>query len=164
MDRMDAVHQLERLLPPMPHVAAQGSAEEILRHLLVRSGLLREPAVDAVDFVHRTFQDCLGARAAVEERDFDVPRSTNPVSKRPRSDRESEYRGRVHLLAMARLEHAAKLDPGVRTEVERRAGELIPPHSQAEVRELAAPGANRLLNADKLPAHIQLNGASASPS
>lgn len=50
MDRADAVHQLERLLPSMPYVAAQGSAEEILRYLLVRSGPLREPAVEAVDF------------------------------------------------------------------------------------------------------------------
>ncbi|MGW6738964.1 hypothetical protein [Streptomyces sp. NPDC055013] len=71
-DRTDAVHRLERLLPFMPYVAAQSSPEEILRHLLVHSGLLREPAVDAVDFVHRTFQDFLGERAAVEERDFDV--------------------------------------------------------------------------------------------
>ncbi|WP_228044382.1 NACHT domain-containing protein [Streptomyces ferrugineus] len=164
MDRADAVHQLERLLPSMPYVAAQGSAEEILRHLLVRSGLLREPAADAVDFVHRTFQDYLGARAAVEERDFDVlvahahldqwedvirmavaharadERGRLLTRLVERGDREPGHRGRLHLLAMACLEHAAKLDPGVRGEVERRAGELIPPRSQAEARSLAELG------------------------
>ncbi|MGI5410289.1 NACHT domain-containing protein [Streptomyces chartreusis] len=164
MDRADAVHQLERLLPSMPYVAAQGSAEEILRHLLVRSGLLREPATDTVDFVHRTFQDHLGARAAVEERDFDVlvahghldqwedvirmavaharadERGRLLTGLVERGDREPAHRGRLHLLAMACLEHAAKLDPGVRAEVERRAGELIPPRTQDEARELAELG------------------------
>ncbi|MFC8240127.1 NACHT domain-containing protein [Streptomyces chartreusis] len=164
MDRADAVHQLERLLPSMPYVAAQGSAEEILRHLLVRSGLLREPATDTVDFVHRTFQDHLGGRAAVEERDFDVlvahghldqwedvirmavaharadERGRLLTGLVERGDREPAHRGRLHLLAMACLEHAAKLDPGVRAEVERRAGELLPPRNQVEARELADLG------------------------
>lgn len=164
MDRSDAVHQLERLLPSMPYVAAQGSAEEILRQLLVRSGLLREPAVGAVDFVHRTFQDYLGARAAVEERDFDVLIAHAHLDQwedvvrmavahgRPderarlltglveRGDREEEPRARLHLLAMACLEHAAHLDPGVRAEVKRRAEELIPPHSPAEAAKLVGIG------------------------
>ncbi|WP_369272650.1 hypothetical protein AB5J55_24080 [Streptomyces sp. R11] len=38
------------------------------------------------------------------------------------------------------LEHAAKLDPGVRAEVQRRAGELIPPRGRAEARELTELG------------------------
>ncbi|MBC2903913.1 NACHT domain-containing protein [Streptomyces sp. PSKA01] len=164
MDRSDALNQLERLLPSMPYVAAQGSAEEILRHLIVRSGLLREPAAGAVDFVHRTFQDYLGARAAVEERDFDVLLHHAHLDQwedvirmavahaRPderarllrglveRGDREQEHRARLHLLAMACLEHAAKLDPEVRARVERRAGELIPPRTQPEARKLADLG------------------------
>ena len=164
MNHRDALNQIERLLPLMPHVAALGSAEEILRQLLVRSGLLREPAAGAVDFVHRTFQDYLGARVAVEERDFnalvkhahldqweDVVRMA-VAHGRPderalilkglmnRGDREDPYRGRLHLLAMACLEHAAKLNPVVRTEIERRAGELIPPRSQYEAEELAELG------------------------
>lgn len=165
MERADAVHQLERLLPSMPYVAAQGSADEVLQHLLIRSGLLREPAVGAVDFVHRTFQDYLGARAAVEERDFDVlvahahldqwedvirmgvahsrpdERARLLTALLERGDREAEHRGRLHLLAMACLEHAAKLDPAVRTEVERRAGELVPPRNEHEARKLAELGA-----------------------
>ena len=164
MDRTDALNQLERLLPSMPYVSAQGSAEEILRQLLDRSGLLREPAAGAVDFVHRTFQDYLGARAAVEERDFDVLVEHAHLDQwedvvrmavahaRPderarilrglvgRGDREEGLRRRLHLLAMACLEHAAKLDPGVRDEVERRAGELIPPRNAYEAEKLAELG------------------------
>ncbi|MEV7193832.1 NACHT domain-containing protein [Streptomyces sp. NPDC093510] len=164
MDRADAVNQLERLLPSMPHVAAQGTAEEILRHLLDRSGLLREPGAGAVDFVHRTFQDYLGARAAVEERDFDLLVRHAHLDQwedvvrmavahaRPdervrllrglmkRGDKQPEHRVRLHLLAMACLEHAAKLDPEVRGKVERRAAELIPPQSYKEAQKLAELG------------------------
>lgn len=39
----------------------------MLRNLLLRSGVLRRPAQDVLDFVHRTFQDYLAARYAVEE-------------------------------------------------------------------------------------------------
>ncbi|MGF0171080.1 hypothetical protein ACQF36_11330 [Streptomyces sp. Marseille-Q5077] len=107
MDRTDTVPQLERqLLPSMPYVAAEGSPEEILRHLLVHSGLLREPAVDAVDFVHRTFQDFLRERAAAEEeRDSDVLVAHARAGERgrlltglvERGIGEPEHRGRLHL-------------------------------------------------------------------
>ncbi|WP_399476872.1 hypothetical protein [Streptomyces sp. TRM68367] len=58
------------MLPALPAAAAQGDAGQILRHLVVRSGLLREPGAGTVEFVHRTFQDHLGAKTAVEDGDF----------------------------------------------------------------------------------------------
>jgi hypothetical protein len=148
----------------MPYVAEQGSPEDILRHLLDRSGLLREPTPGAVDFVHRTFQDYLGARAVVEERDFDLLVRHAHLDQwedvvrmavahaRPderarllrglleRGEAEPDHRTRLDLLAMACLEHAAKLDPAVREEVERRAADLIPPRSVEEAAELAELG------------------------
>ncbi|MEU5401096.1 NACHT domain-containing protein [Streptomyces sp. NPDC005963] len=68
MEQDDALRQLERSLVNMAHV--QAPADEVLRHLLERSGLLREPVAGRIDFVHRTFQDYLGAKAVVEEGDF----------------------------------------------------------------------------------------------
>ncbi|MGW6460255.1 NACHT domain-containing protein [Streptomyces sp. NPDC055078] len=68
MDQDDALAQLRRALEYMAPVGA--SPEQVLRQLLERSGLLREPAAGRVDFVHRTFQDYLGAKAVVEEGDF----------------------------------------------------------------------------------------------
>ncbi|MFI6878728.1 NACHT domain-containing protein [Streptomyces sp. NPDC050400] len=164
MDRADALAQLDRLLPAMPYVARQGPADEVLNHLVTRSGLLREPAPGSLEFVHRTFQDYLGARAAVEERDFDLllrhahldqwedvlrmavaharpdERARLLTGLTSRGDTEPEHRTRLHLLAMACLEHASKLDPGVRAEVEERAGRLIPPHDFNEARALAEIG------------------------
>ncbi|WP_461029584.1 NACHT domain-containing protein, partial [Streptomyces sparsus] len=68
LDRADALGQLERGLAHMAHVDA--TPEQVLEHLLNRSGMLREPAPGCVTFVHRTFQDYLGAKALVEEGDF----------------------------------------------------------------------------------------------
>ncbi|MFD9717398.1 NACHT domain-containing protein [Streptomyces sp. NPDC059076] len=68
MEQDDALRQVERSLVNMAHVQAR--PEEVLRHLLERSGLLREPVAGRIDFVHRTFQDYLGAKSVVEEGDF----------------------------------------------------------------------------------------------
>ena len=164
MEHADALDLFARALPSLPYAAEQGSAEEIFRYLLVRSGLLREPANGAVDFVHRTFQDYLGAKAAVEERDFDLlarhahldqwedvirmavaharadERGRLLRKLVERGDAEPAARDRLHLLAMACLEHATRLDPGVRAAVEHRAQALIPPRSIDEAKQLVHAG------------------------
>lgn len=66
--KSEAMQEISRSLALMPRVARP--PEDVLRHLLVRSGLIRSPAVDRVDFVHRTFQEYLAGRAAVEAGDI----------------------------------------------------------------------------------------------
>ncbi|CAM5354802.1 NACHT domain-containing protein [Streptomyces aurantiogriseus] len=160
--RDEAVEMVAEWLTAMPQVEAD--AARVYQHLLIRSGLLREPVPGAVDFVHRTFQDYLGAKAAVEARDFgvlvrnahddqwdDVVRMAvghARVEERGRllrallrrADRAPRLRHRLVLLAAACLEHAAELDPEVRREVEGRAGELVPPRDLGEAEELAKVG------------------------
>jgi energy-coupling factor transporter ATP-binding protein EcfA2 len=164
MDVADAVGLIGAALPAMPAAAALGDATAVYRHLLARSGLLREPTTATVDFVHRTFQDYLAARAAVEERDFDLMTRNAHHDQwsdvirmavahgRPgerarllrkivaRGDRTKSHRARLHLLAMACLEHATELDPAVRELVEERGAALIPPRTHAEARDLADVG------------------------
>ncbi|WP_062214535.1 NACHT domain-containing NTPase [Streptomyces sp. NBRC 109706] len=164
MEREDAVELIEQALPTMRQDAVRGSAEEVYRQLLDRSGLLREPAEGVVDFVHRTFQDYLAAHAAVENRDFpllvrnahldlweDVVRMAvahgRPDERRRllgqllrRGDTVRKHRVRLHLLAMACLEHATQLDPEVRAEVERRGAALLPPRTFGEATSLASAG------------------------
>ncbi|MFE6403890.1 NACHT domain-containing protein [Streptomyces alboflavus] len=166
MDRTRATTIIGDALPAVPELAALGDAEAVYTHFLHRSGLLREPGPGTVEFVHRTFQDFLGARAAVEEGDFgvlaghaaddqweDVIRMA-VAQGRPRERAEllgdllaygdcqtnDASRKRAHLLAAACLEHAAELAPAVRAEVERRMTELIPPRTVVEARELGAVG------------------------
>ncbi|WP_228183087.1 NACHT domain-containing protein [Streptomyces anulatus] len=142
----------------------RGTPEQVFAHLLNRSGLLREPAPGTVDFVHRTFQDHLGAKAAVEARDFGVlvrhahedqwddvvqmavgharpdERATLLNSLLERADAEPEHGHRLVLLAAGSLAHAPELDPGVRDEVEARTGLLLPPDGQESIDELAKVG------------------------
>ncbi|MFH8290825.1 NACHT domain-containing protein [Streptomyces sp. NPDC018059] len=163
-DRQDAVAMLDEWLAAMPQVRAQGDAEQVFTHLLIRSGLLREPVPGSVGFVHRTFQDYLGAKAAVEARDFgvlvrnahddqwdDVVRMAvghARVEERKRllrqllrrADKVRRHRERLVLLAAASLEHAPEMDPGVRGEVEARTGELMPPETFAQTEALAKAG------------------------
>ncbi|MGW3207508.1 NACHT domain-containing protein [Streptomyces sp. NPDC001135] len=162
--RQEVVGLLDAWLAAMPQVRAQGDAEQVLTQLLMRSGLLREPVPGAVDFVHRTFQDYLGAKAAVEARDFgvlvrnahddqwdDVVRMAvghARVEERgrllrqllQRADRAQHHRERLVVLAAASLEHAPELDPVVRAEVEERAGQLMPPYTSQQAEALARAG------------------------
>ncbi|WP_328693033.1 NACHT domain-containing protein [Streptomyces phaeochromogenes] len=167
MDRERAERLIADALPSLPAVAIQGEAPAIYRHLLIRSGLLREPSVGTVEFVHRTFQDYLGAKAAVEDGDFgllvrnaadsqwsDVIRMA-VAHARPReragflrdllaaaSDERTDPAAstRIRLLALAGLEHATELDPRVRADVEEQAATLIPPRTPEEARQLASAG------------------------
>ncbi|NGO41979.1 NACHT domain-containing protein [Streptomyces ureilyticus] len=167
MDRERAERIIADALPSLPAVASQGDAPAIYRHLLIRSGLLREPALGTVEFVHRTFQDYLGAKAAVEDGDFgllvrnasdsqwsDVIRMA-VAHARPREragflrdlldsasgDHIAPGAGaRIRLIALACLEHATELDPTVRADVEEQAATLLPPRTTEEARELASVG------------------------
>ncbi|MFH9944335.1 NACHT domain-containing protein [Streptomyces murinus] len=143
----------------LPVVASAGSdASAVLRELLLRSGLLRQPAAGVVDFVHRTFQDYLGARYAVEEGHLDVllknadDTQWEDVVRMAVAHARSHERAwllkqllkrrtpRLTLLALACLEHVAALDAGVRAEVEARAAALIPPRTKDDARALAEAG------------------------
>ncbi|CAL9634668.1 hypothetical protein SUDANB145_06170 [Streptomyces sp. enrichment culture] len=166
MDRARAESLIGRALPAVPEVAALGDASAVFDHFLQRSGLLREPSADSVDFIHRTFQDFLGARAALEEGDFgllsdhaaddqweDVIRMAVALARArervtifeallARGDRAVDQRvqARIYLLAAACLEHATTLDPAMREAVERRTATLVPPRSEAEAQALAEVG------------------------
>ncbi|AXE87730.1 NACHT domain-containing protein [Streptomyces sp. Go-475] len=158
MDLETAEGIVERCLPAITRVPAQRDAADVLRALMLRSGLLRQPADGVVHFVHRTFQDYLGARYAVEEGHLGVLADHAADSQwedvirmavahaRP-GERATllrrllaEETPRLTLLALACLEHAVALDPGVRAEVEERAGALIPPRTTEEARALAEAG------------------------
>ncbi|GHE74723.1 ATP-binding protein [Streptomyces longispororuber] len=159
MDHDGALLLLERALPNIASAAQQGDTEAVFRHLLLRSGLLREPAPGVVHFVHRTFQDYLGARAAVADGHLDVlvhhagdPQWEDVIRMAVAHARPHERARllsnllaadaspRVSLLALACLQDATTLDPSVRKQVESRAAGLIPPRTAAECRALAEAG------------------------
>ncbi|QTA34067.1 NACHT domain-containing protein [Streptomyces sp. CA-256286] len=163
-----ALRMVEEAIPRMPSIRTQAADDQlstrVFNHLLSRSGLLREPSTDTVEFVHRTFQDYLGARAAIEDEDIkyliqqahhdqweDVIRMA--VSHcRPkervalltgiinRGDTEAMFRHRLYLLSLVCLEHSPELDPDLQDRIQQRAGTLLPPESIEDAEVLAQVG------------------------
>lgn len=176
MDGTTALAVVADALPSMPAVAEQGDAGRVLEHLVGRSGLLRRPSADTIDFIHRTFQDYLGAKAAVEARDFPLlvnnshddqwedvirmavaharPAESADLLRRlvKRGDQRVTYRSRSHLLAAAAVQYTTEVDPQTRALVEARTTALMPPRTHGDAVALAGLGPGVL---DLLPATDQ---------
>ncbi|THA75145.1 NACHT domain-containing protein [Streptomyces sp. A0592] len=158
MDRSRAEALIADGLPAVPAARVLGDARAVFAHFLERTGLLRAPTVDTVEFVHRTFQDFLGARAALDEGGVDElalhsdddqwedvirmavaqgrPRERTQII-RALLDRATN---RSVLLAYASLQYAAELDPALRAEAEAAVRHLLPPRSEQEAEELGRTG------------------------
>ncbi|MDZ7359611.1 MAG: DUF1566 domain-containing protein [candidate division KSB1 bacterium] len=143
---------------------AKFTAAEIREFLVERSGLLRVPIETKIDFVHRTFQEFLGAKAAVDENDLGllIKNATNDqwreviilaVGHAPRQirkeliskllergDREQAHRHQLHFLAVACLETAIDVDAALREQVNQRVAKLIPPKNFDEAKAIALTG------------------------
>ncbi|GCD94698.1 ATP-binding protein [Embleya hyalina] len=158
-----AVAQIGRYLART--LGADLEPERVLRHLLVRSGVLREPSPGHVDFVHRTFQEFLAARQLLEDGDtgllvknadeddrwrevFTMAVGLAREGERDqlirgllgRARRSRKRRGALLLLAVDAIGNAPTLDPGLRAEVVRRSATLLPPATYEQARQLATLG------------------------
>ncbi|MFE7585132.1 NACHT domain-containing protein [Streptomyces gardneri] len=165
MDRAHAESVIAEAVPAM--VEASGYApDRVFAHLLHRSGLLREPTAGTVDFVHRTFQDYLAAKALVDHWDIGVliqhakddtwedvirmavgharPHECAEILREllKAADAAEDRRDQLRLLILAAtaLNHATEVTPEVREQVLSRAAELVPPRTPDEARELATVG------------------------
>ncbi|MFE3248211.1 NACHT domain-containing protein [Streptomyces sp. NPDC059209] len=158
-----AIKQVSLALQSMPAVTSEASS--VYEYLLVRSGCLRKPVPDRVDFIHRTFQEYLAAARIVEIDDFENLLSNAHLDQwhevfvmavghsRPkersvllsglieRGEREPENRKRLHLLAAACLETATECDPpNVYSRIRDITADLIPPRRITDAKELALAG------------------------
>ena len=154
--------RLERRIHRMQHI--QGTVDEVLQFLLDRSGLLREPTRGRIDFVHRTFQEYLAAKEAVDQDEVDalvshaendlwqpvvvmaaghgnkVQRNHIIVRLLDRASGTLAHRARLNAVAVACLETAPDIDDDVRARVQRVAANLLPPRTLADAETLAAAG------------------------
>ncbi|WP_262380475.1 NACHT domain-containing protein [Nonomuraea sp. PA05] len=165
--------RIHRLVQGMPMVRATG--QEVLRHLLERSGVIREPVPGRIDFVHRTVQEYLTARAAAQDGyiepliDYahrDTWRETvvmaaghviTPLRREllegllRRSEAEPRRRRRLRLLIVACLETMPHVPEELRPAIEQCVRELVPPRDVSTARTLATGGQAVL---DRLPAGL----------
>jgi hypothetical protein len=166
----------------------QGDGRQVLTHLLDRSGLLRMPVMGRIDFVHKTFQEYLAARAAVAADDTGIlvafadndqwrevvlmavsharPQQTETILRDilASADMDSDHQRRYGLeaLAFACLQYAPSVAPELRETVERRAAHLVPPRNLTHATAIASAGetALELLAAGLWPATIPETAAS----
>lgn len=163
MSREQALARMSDCLRGMPNV--REDAGQLLEHLIERSGVIRQPVQGRVDFIHRTFQEFLAAREAVDRDSVEL------LVGHARSDswREtilmacaqgsSEQRGRLlsgmldlasksgprtarqlNLLVAACKETAVLAPREVLSRVESCIIGLVPPRSVRESRSLATVG------------------------
>ncbi|MGW4922147.1 NACHT domain-containing protein [Streptomyces parvulus] len=160
-----AVGILDAALPAMPAARAQGDGEKIFRHLLHRTGLLRERSGESVDFVHRTFQDYLAAKEIVARGRFPtlVDHAHRPeweevirmAAAHARPEECAEFLERLlapapglrrpqvnhrRLMAAACLDHVTELDPAVQQLVHDRTKNLVRPTTELAARGLGWVG------------------------
>lgn len=166
MTRDQALHQLELAVRDMPHIHEQGTPDRILRFLLDRSGLLQERADDAIQFIHRTFQDFLAAKEFHESgfllelleharseawRDvivLAVGHTTRPEVRHlvgslidlGDAAEERPERYVLHALAARCTTSVQSLNAELAEAVKDRVAALIPPLDREEVEDLASLG------------------------
>ncbi|MEV6243622.1 NACHT domain-containing protein [Lentzea sp. NPDC051838] len=149
-----ALYRISQRLHHMPQ--AKAGNQDVYRHLLERSGLIREPVEGRVDFIHRTFQEYLAARDAmtiddvgtvVQNAHLDqwhevVVMAVGHASQRQREEllRGLLNRGDLQLLVLASLETAPELDSDLRREIQLKTSSLLPPRSMSKAKTIASAG------------------------
>lgn len=167
----------ERVVGQVARTARQlrGSSadpQDVFRSLLERSGLLREPVVGRIDFVHRTFQEYLAGKAAVEDDEIGLlVKNAHDAQWREvvimaaghaqsdqcaellrgllRRGRRRGQRSKLWPLAVASAQSARRIDPELRAEIDKVAVQLVPPSTSEAAEALAGAGEElfRLLHA-----------------
>ncbi|MBV1855614.1 NACHT domain-containing protein [Catellatospora tritici] len=156
--------RIETKLRSMGHITS--SAAEVYQALVERSGLIREPVDGQTDFVHRTFQDYLAAAEAVAQGDIGAlianastdlwsemvimasghatfgqrEQLLNGLIELAGGERDRHQGDSLRLLALASLETAPELSPGLRTLIGATAEALIPPRTMAAAESVAGSG------------------------
>jgi hypothetical protein len=142
----------------------QTQPDDVLKHLLDRSGLLRMPGEGQIDFVHKTFQEFLAARAAVAADDVGVlvnnahddqwrevvlmavaharPQQTtqllSDILDRANAERSRQYV--LQTLAVACVQHAPELPLELHGRLQKVAAELLPPKKMNQAEAMAGAG------------------------
>ena len=158
----EASRRIATMLPQIPRIRQLPA--EVLTYLLERSGVIRSPTEGRIDFLHRSFQEFLAAKAAVKGEDIpllvrsgsddqwreviilaagharpmECERLIRGLLDRSREDVANSHR--LTLVAMACLETATQLSPSLRNEVEGALALVVPPRTQSDATDIAAAG------------------------
>jgi len=162
--RKDLVDELARTTRVVQGLPIDATPERVAELLIQRSGIIRSPGEDQIDFVHKTFQEFLSARAIIDAGDLNflvseahidqwhetiiLAAGIAPLRQRDeflkaimqRAERDSRQRQQLLLLAVACLETATSLSPEVEEVLDSKLRQVIPPNNMTEARSLKAAG------------------------
>ncbi|XIE79009.1 NACHT domain-containing NTPase [Streptomyces sp. SBR177] len=164
--RDQALQRLERALPGMPRVRDQGTPEEVLTHVINRSGLLQERTNDVFQFAHRTFQDFLAAKEFVEDDSLrealrhahdqqwhdvlllaaghckrrELPVLVEGLLEAGSATRRRDLKTTLYVMAALAAQHRPWLEEGLRRRVEKAVRSVVPPRNRDQLAQLARLG------------------------
>lgn len=156
---------LGKKLQNMHGLPSNATKAKVLNLLVERTGIVREPVPEHIDFTHKTFQEFLAAQALINESDIgllienahkdqwrEVVILAAGVTKKEREreeiingllmrgDKEEKKRHQLHFLAITCLENSISLSRALRAEVESRLKKLLPPKNMTDAKALASAG------------------------
>lgn len=160
--REKALDHVTAKLRSMRHLDVEGG--QALDHLVTRSGVLRAPADDRIDFLHRSFQEYLAAEEAAEEdrvgnlierAHLDTWRETIIMAAGhanrgqreelitgilDRAEAERRHARGLRLLAASCLETMESVPAELDERLDVNLGVLVPPRRRSDAESLAAVG------------------------
>ncbi len=163
VDRGRVEERLSNTLLKMGGLTQDTTISDIYTLFVERSGIVREPVIGKMDFTHKTFQEFLAAKAALDERDIGaLIRNAHDDQWREvtilavgqasakdsdelveglikRGDAEPIYRGVLHLLAIASLRSSPVSSTDTNSS-ERKIAKMLPPRNMSEAQSLASAG------------------------
>lgn len=178
--------RVDRRLENMEGISKDIEGKDVCRLLVHRSGLVREPTAGRFDFTHRSFQEFLAAKAALDEDDLGlllqnadndqwsevIVLAAGLASQKTCTeligsliaggDQNVKQRHRLYLLAGACLETTIELPQNVRTEMQIRMGQIIPPKNMDDAQALALAGELVLPYISSLSSQYQETESSAA--
>lgn len=140
-----AEERFKRKLTNMHNVSAKITSSDVRKFFVERTVLIREPVLGYIDFTHRTFQEFLAAKAAVNEEDIGVLiRNAQDVQWQEvivlaagmatrklreeliknliqRGDVDKNQKHQFYLLAISCLDTTVDLEPTIREKVKKNA-------------------------------------------
>ena len=145
-------------------VGLPANATEVsIRQLLTdRSGIVREPSVGSIDFVHRTIQEFLAAKALLDNEDFGVlknniqndqwhqviilasglanPRVRENIIKEivQKGNKDRNNRHKYYLLALNCLESAVEVSSTLLDNVQKYLSDILPPRDENDIAAIAS--------------------------
>lgn len=139
------------------------NAESILRLLLDRSGVIREPSNGHIDFTHKTFQEYFSALAIKEKDDIgflasvsikdtwyetillasgifsekQIDKYINTILNIKSNKKDTKY---LQLVALASLDSALISPPEIKNKAHKNIPNLVPPNNLTEAKVLSSAG------------------------